>query len=107
MKKMKFRKTLCPAVHDGTKTTTWRLFDDKDLSVGDEVSCVIAETGEIFASIRLTRVSEKTLGTITDADRVGHEPYASSDEMYRTLSDYYHRDVDDATPVKVITFELI
>jgi len=37
MKTVKFRDYLVPLVLSGGKTSTWRLFDDKDLSVGDEI----------------------------------------------------------------------
>ena len=37
MKVLKFREYLVPLVLSGEKDSTWRLFDDKDLSVGDEI----------------------------------------------------------------------
>jgi hypothetical protein len=39
-KTLKFREELCKLIMEGKKDSTWRLFDDKDLSVGDEVDLV-------------------------------------------------------------------
>jgi len=38
MKTVKFRPDLAQLIMDGKKTTTWRLFDDKDLQAGDVVN---------------------------------------------------------------------
>jgi hypothetical protein len=37
MKIVKFRDYLVPLVLSGEKTSTWRLFDDKNLSAEDEI----------------------------------------------------------------------
>jgi hypothetical protein len=92
---------------NGDKRSTWRLFDDKDLSVGDEVAFLIWETGEEFARVRITNVTETAFGKLTDADWEGHEKYASEQEMYETFSRYYDRSVDEMSPVKIIAFDMI
>jgi hypothetical protein len=40
MKKLKFRHHLVKEIVTGSKTVTWRLFDDKDLQVGDELELI-------------------------------------------------------------------
>ncbi|MBI2591035.1 MAG: ASCH domain-containing protein [Candidatus Blackburnbacteria bacterium] len=49
MKTLKFAPELASLVLDGSKTSTWRLFDDKDLAQGDQLSLVNRETREEFA----------------------------------------------------------
>ncbi len=91
----------------GNKTSTWRLFDDKDLSVGDELSFVVWETGENFLKTKIIGVKETTFGKLTSDDWEGHEKFESEDEMYKTYSKYYNRNVDENSPVKVVKFEVV
>ncbi len=37
MKTLNFSDKLVPLVLSGAKTATWRLFDDKNLAIGDEL----------------------------------------------------------------------
>ncbi|MFA5986261.1 MAG: ASCH domain-containing protein [Parcubacteria group bacterium] len=107
MKTLKFRKYLSEQILAGAKTTTWRLFDDKDLRVGDEVSFVVWETGELFAQAQLTRVVEKCFDQVNEEDWRGHDRYASNEKMYRAFTQYYKKPVGPKTRVKIITFELL
>lgn len=107
IKTLKFRKKLSKLILDGRKNTTWRLFDDKDLSIGDEISFVVWETEEEFEKVKITDIKETTFGKLTDDDWEGHEKFESEKEMYETYSKYYNRVVDKNSPVKVIKFKLI
>lgn len=107
MKIMKFRKHLSAHILAGTKTVTWRFFDDKDLSEGDVVSFVIWETGREFAQAKLKSVIQKPLGQLEENDWQGHERYSDSKEMYRTFATYYGQMFDSRTMVKIITFEIL
>ena len=91
---------------DETKTTTWRLFDDKNLKVGDLLVFLNSETGKEFAYAKATIVTEKLFGELTEQDWEGHERFISDSEMYKTYSEYYKQPVDKNTLVKVIKFEL-
>ncbi len=104
---MKFRKHLSVHVLAGTKTVTWRLFDDKDLSEEDVVSFVIWETGIEFARAKLKSVIQKPLGQLEENDWQGHERYSDSEEMCHTFTKYYGKIVDSRTMVKIITFEIL
>lgn len=106
-KTIKFKSHLAELVAKGEKNTTWRLFDDKDLSEGDVVDLIVKETGQVFAQAELTKVWEKTLGTLDDADWEGHERFASEEEMYKTYKGYYGDRVDKDTVVKIIQFRLV
>lgn len=59
MKTIKFRDFLVKLVLNGEKTSTWRLFVDKNLPVGNEVELINWNTKELFAKAILTHVREK------------------------------------------------
>lgn len=106
MKLVKFRGYLVPLVLSGQKNSTWRLFDDKDLSVGDEIELREFGKDTSFAAATLIRVIEKPFRDLTEEDKMGHETFGSDDEMYRTYSGYYGTTVTPDTRVKIIWFEL-
>lgn len=88
----------------GEKTSTWRLFDDKDLRIGDELVFVNKETGEEFGKAKITSMKVKTLGTLTEEDWEGHEKYASEDEMYQHYRMYYGDKVNKDSELKILDF---
>jgi hypothetical protein len=90
----------------GEKTSTWRLFDDKNLQAEDKLEFINKETGEIFALATATKVIERPLGKLKEEDIEGHEKYSSPEEMYRWFSDAYNAEVGPDTPVKIVWFEL-
>ncbi len=105
MKTLKFQHQLCEQILRGEKTSTWRLFDDKDLQVGDELEFVNKQTSEKFGTAMITAVVTKTLGSLTEADWEGHERFASDEEMYATYNSYYEPDVTPQTEVKILKFD--
>ena len=56
MKTLKFRHHLVKEILVGRKTTTWRLFDDKDLSVGDPLELLDWESGKKFAEAEIVGI---------------------------------------------------
>ena len=44
MKTLKFKKVLSELILKGEKNTTWRLFDDKDLVAGDDITFLVKES---------------------------------------------------------------
>lgn len=106
MKSLKFAPNLAELILAGSKTTTWRLFDDKDLQTGDELVFINKETGDEFGTAKITCVSLRTLGTLTDEDWIGHEKFSSDEEMYGQYKKYYPNEiVDQDTVVKIINFD--
>ncbi len=105
MKTLKFKPHLVDQILAGTKTSTWRLFDDKDIKVGDVVDFVDKETGVVFGGATITDVVIRTLGTLTDADWEGHERYGSKAAMYAEYRSYYGDRVTQDTEVKIIHFD--
>jgi hypothetical protein len=106
-KTLKFREYLIDHILNGEKKSTWRLFDDKDLKVGDKISLKNWKTGIEFASAEIVEIIEKKFIDLNQLDWVGHERYESDEEMYRKLSGYYNRKVTEEDVVKIINFELI
>ena len=107
MKTLKFRKELSELILSKKKNTTWRLFDDKDLSVGDILSFVVWETLEEFAKVKVISVSETVFGNLKEGDWEGHEKFCSEEEMYKIYSKYYNCLVNKKTPVKIIKFKFV
>ncbi len=107
MKRIKFWQNLVDKIQSGSKTSTWRLFDDKNFQVGDKLEFTVTETGEKFAEAEIVKVTEKTMGEITEDDFDGHETYSSRDEMLEVYRGYYGEKVDWDTVVKMIDFKLI
>ena len=107
MKTLKFHKDLVPLVLNGSKTSTWRLFDDKNLSQGDELELCEFGTNRIFAKARIVSVVEKKFSELTLSDKVGHGKFESDEHMYSTYRQYYKTDVNPETRLKIINFELL
>ncbi|MDP3958234.1 MAG: ASCH domain-containing protein [bacterium] len=107
MKTLKFRHNLVKKILDRSKTVTWRLFDDKDLQIGDKIELIDWESSEKFAEAEITGVREKKLGEIEEKDFEGHEKYQSNEEMLEHYKKYYGEKVDMDTVVKIIDFKLL
>ena len=107
MKTSKFRPHLVPKILNGTKTSTWRLFDDKDFQEGDLLELINKETLEVFAKAKIVSVKEKALGDLTDENWEGHDKFNSDEEMYSIFSKYYNKKITPNDKVKIIIFELV
>jgi len=107
MKTLKFRHHLADEILAGRKTITWRLFDDKDLKLGDKIELLYWETKEKFADAEIIEVREKKLGEIEEKDFEGHEKFENREEMLETYRKYYGDKVDWNTAVKIIKFKLL
>lgn len=113
MKTLKLDHELAEQVKNGLKHSTWRLYDDKDLSVDDRVVIVDkidpkdrdswVATGEAV----ITRVVEKHLGEIGKDDYDGPNPYASPEDMLHAFRGYYGEGVSFKTPVKIVYFTFL
>lgn len=103
MKQIKFTRPLSQQVLAGTKTTTWRLCDDKDLKEGDLLEFLVSDTKEKFAEATILKLTEKTFSNLTTEDWDGHEKFSSDQEMYETYTRYYSQDVTPQTTLKMQT----
>lgn len=86
--------------------STWRMFDEKDLRIGDEIALVNKNTEEEFARGVVTSVGEKPLGELSEQDFEGHNKYKDQDDMIRHYRGYYGDQVTLKTPIKMIKFKL-
>ena len=105
MKILKFTDNLAREILLGEKDSTWRLFDDKDLSVGDELLLVNKDTGKEFAHAAILSVREMPLGKLVGSDFEDHKRYASEEEMYETYRGYYGDRVTPQSMLKMIKFK--
>ena len=104
MKTLKFSPHLVPLVISGEKNVTWRLFDDKNLSLNDELEFVNKETGKVFGHAKITNVREKKFEDICHEDFDGHEKFSSNEVMLETYKGYYGDKVNKDSVVKIISF---
>jgi hypothetical protein len=107
MKTLKFAANLVPLILSGEKTVTWRLFDDKDLQVGDELEFINKDTNVNFAKAKIISLYEKRLGDIGKNDYEGHEKFESTEEMIETYKNFYGEKVSEDSLVKIIKFDLV
>lgn len=107
MKSLKFAPHLVSLVLSGEKTSTWRLFDDKDLKAGDHLEMIEKENGNIFAHAEIISTVEKELKDLTEGDFEGHEKFESEEKMYEAYKAYYGDRVTPNTIVKIIKFKLL
>lgn len=108
MKTVKFTPDLVQLILDDKKTTTWRLFDDKDLQTGDAIELVSKATLQPFGHAVIKEMVEKPIKDLNDADWEGHERFSSEEAMYAAYREYYpEREVGPETLVKILHFKLI
>lgn len=98
---LKFTPELTQLIKDGYKTVTIRLFDDKNLSVGDKIILATRDGDKVtnFRKAKIEKITIKTIGTLTDKDFVGHERVENLPMYYRK---YYGNKVKINTEVKII-----
>ncbi|HJQ08533.1 MAG TPA: reverse transcriptase-like protein [Candidatus Saccharimonadales bacterium] len=110
MKSLKLDHELAHFVLKGEKTSTWRLYDDKDLSVNDDVRLIDKvdpknpATWKPIGTAHITMIIQKRLGDLEDVDYEGHERFTTKGELLKTYQTYYGPQVTFDTPVKIVRF---
>lgn len=107
MKTLKFKSHLVEQILDGSKTVTWRLFDDKDLKKGDIFRVINSDTGEDAGKALIEEVKVKPLGQVNGTDFNGHEKYKNQADMFEHYKKYYGDKMDLGTMVKMVKFKLL
>lgn len=111
MKTLKFDHEAAQDVLQGKKTSTWRLYDDKDLSVNDHIKIIDktdpndTNSWKIIGEAVVNEVIEKKLGDVTDRDMAGHEVFDTKEEMLATYRQRYGDRVTLDEPVKMVYFK--
>ncbi|MBI4134704.1 MAG: ASCH domain-containing protein [Candidatus Sungbacteria bacterium] len=106
MKTLKFKPHLIDKILSGKKYVTFRLLDDKNLGIDDEVEFLNSDTKAPFAKVKITDVREKKLGEISDTDFAGNGEPESHESMLARYRVYYGDTVNLDTVVKIVSFEL-
>lgn len=108
-KTLKLDHDLATAVRAGTKRTTWRVFDEKNISVNDQIELVDKvdpsdmATWQIMGTAIVDQVLEKRMEAITSAEMAEHG-YNSYDELYASFTNYYGDSIGPQTAIKIISF---
>ncbi len=110
MKSLKIDHDLAQLIRQGKKRSTWRINDDKNLSVDDKVELIDKvdpqkpNTWLAFGLATVNAVVSKRLKDIVDTDFDSHERYSSKEEMLSTYKRYYGADVTPYSHVKIVQF---
>ncbi len=110
MKTLKFTHDLAQRILKGEKSSTWRLYDDKDLSVNDTIKVLDKvdpdrpETWQIIGLATINSVIQKRLGDISTEDFEGNGAEISKQNLLEKYRRHYGPQVDLDTPVKIIRF---
>ncbi len=97
-------------IMQGQKSSTWRLYDDKDLSVDDQIKIIDKVDPDeptswvVIGEGVVTEVLQKKLGSVDQADMNGHEPFTNLQQMLDVYRTYYGQRVTLDTPVKIVRF---
>jgi hypothetical protein len=107
MKIIKFTDELTKQILAGKKSSTWRLFDDKDLQNGDIVGLVNKLNLMKFGEAIIESVEIKNLKKAFEEDNAERDKYQSENEMYKELQKYYpDKIISSDTEVKIIKFKI-
>lgn len=98
---LKFTPELTQLIKDGSKTVTIRLFDDKNLTVGDKIILATRDGDKVtnFGEAIIDKIALKKIESLTDEDFIGHEKVENPLVYYRK---YYGNKVKINTEVKII-----
>lgn len=113
MKTLKVDHKGAELIKTAKKTSTWRVYDDKDLHVNDEVEIidkvdpVDPDSWRVIGKAKINLIIEKRLGDIDQQDMRGHETYDSRQEIIKEFQNYYGNSVTEDTPVKIIYFDFL
>lgn len=77
----------------GELTETWRLNEDKDITVDDVVECIDKKSGKAFGKALVNEVHVRRFGELD-----------MQDPTLKTLQKYYGTNIEPNTHVKIISF---
>jgi len=106
MKTLKFQPHLRDPILNGTKTVTWRFFDDKDIQIGDELGFFVNNDECSFGHATVTDVVEKKVCELTP-EELKAQNYDSVEKVVETHPKFMNREMNKNTDLKIITFRLM
>lgn len=110
MKSLKLDHELAEQVVKQGRSSTWRLYDDKDLTVNDEVELIDKvnptnpSTWKTIGTARINSITQKRLGEIEPQDFDKVDEPLSKDEILEKYQHYYGPQVGNESPVKIVRF---
>jgi ribonuclease HI/ASC-1-like (ASCH) protein len=110
VKQLKFEHNFAEEIKAGIKTATFRVNDDKDLRVGDEVQLVDKVDGNhpttwvIPGVLTITDIKLVPLEELSKEQMSRAESFDSKDEMLQTFRRFYGEHVSMQTPIIVLNF---
>ena len=105
MKRLKFHHKFVDKILSRAKISTMRLFDDKNLQVGDQLELVDSSTGNVFACAEILELREKLVKQLSPEELAAHN-YENVEAMIESHRGYYGDKVSRDTVTKIITFKL-
>lgn len=106
MKALKFSPQQSREILAGKRTSSWRMFDEKDLQSGDEILILSDTSKEPIGSGSITKVRTKTLLSTTPEERAA-QGFDDEQRMLDTLRDQFGHKVDWDTEVKIVSFAFL
>lgn len=112
MKSLKLEHTVAQRVQQGAVTSTWRLYDDKDLSVNDQITLIDKvdpnnpATWRPVGTAHIDSVVQKRLSDLYEEDYVDAGLSDDTSGVLASLRGYYGPQVDLGTPVKIVRFTI-
>jgi hypothetical protein len=105
-KQLKFAEQFRDPILEGTKDTTVRYGDDKDIQTGDTLVCTTPD-GDVFAEADVHIIVIGPVETAAKAVDVfdWNYPYSDPAALADTLATYYDVPFDESTWVKAIHFK--
>ncbi|HEY7534541.1 MAG TPA: reverse transcriptase-like protein [Thermodesulfobacteriota bacterium] len=108
-KTLKFDHSLANLIRQGKRTSTWRIFDDKAITVGDRID-VIDKTDpnnplswSVFGVIKVIAISQRNLQNIS-TEELREQGFSDSEDAKVVMQRYYGSLFDDDTKIKIIQF---
>lgn len=111
MKKLKLDHAAAQKVLSGKVSSTWRLYDDKDLTVNDAVALIdkvdpaAPQTWRVIGVATITRVVEKRIGDIEQSDMRAGEDFDSPEILLEAMRQRYGMNVEWDTAIKLVYFD--
>ena len=106
MKTLKFDESQIDKILNREIISTWRLADEKNIQVNDELQFISSKTSEKFAEAIVDEVTTKRINDINSEDMVGHQQYDSLSDILISFQKYYGALINSESLVKIIKFHL-
>lgn len=111
MKFVKVSHKVAKLILSGEKNNTWRINDEKNISVDDTVGIIdkvdpkVPSTWQVIGTGHVSSVIQKRLSHVSDDDLGPGEDFESREHMLKMFKSYYGPDITERTTVKIIEFD--